>query len=73
MAVHQFAVVVDGDVVTVLAVDTDGHDPEGSAHRIIAGLSSDPKIIDITGTEGIDYGWTWDGEIFLPPMKEPND
>ena len=39
---------------------------------LIYGLQSNPKIIDITDLnhEEIDFGWTQDGDSFVPPISE---
>jgi hypothetical protein len=39
---------------------------------LIYGLQSNPKIIDITDLnhEEIDFGWTQDGDYFIPPVSE---
>ncbi len=39
---------------------------------LIYGLQSGPKIVDITDLnhEEIDFGWTQDGDSFIPPVSE---
>jgi len=39
---------------------------------LIYGLQSNPKIIDITDLnhEEIDFGWTQEGDSFIPPISE---
>lgn len=44
--------------------------PSVNAEMFIAGLSSDPKVIDITDLgipEGPITGWVWDGETLKAP------
>lgn len=59
-----FAFVVDGDVVATF------HIPETAPNydRLVAGLSSDPVVIDATNVEGIQHGWTFDGTTFTAPL-----
>ena len=67
MAIKKFAAVVDGDVFSVISVDSaySTHEKPDLGERLIAGFSSDPKIIEIPENQEVEIGWTWDGEIFI--------
>ena len=67
MAIRRFAVVVDGDVAGTISVDDES--PNDAAQRHIAAFDSDPKIVPIFGEEPVDFGWTYDGETFTPPVE----
>jgi len=64
MAIRKFAIVVDGDVAGTIHFDEDSKEP--AAQRLMAALSSDPKIIE--SPENVEHGWTYDGTQFLPPL-----
>jgi hypothetical protein len=72
MATKKFAAVVDGDVFTVMTIDSEYSTTlhPGLGERLIAGFSSDPKIIEIPEDQEIDIGWTWDGEIFIKSIED---
>lgn len=67
MAIRKFAGIVDGDVFTVITLDEDYRTVEdpNSGQRLVAGFSSDPKIVEIPSELDVAIGWTWDGEIFI--------
>jgi hypothetical protein len=64
-----FALVTDNEVFHKWYVEEDYDDP-GMA-SLIYGLQSQPVVIDITDKnhEEIDFGWTIDGNDFIPPKK----
>jgi hypothetical protein len=62
---RRFAIVVDGDVVSVLHVLSTSSQYE----RWVAGLSSNPTIIESTHNPDVDYGWHWDGSDFYLPEE----
>lgn len=39
---------------------------EGNPMKI-AGLLSNPSVVDLTNFDNVEVGWTWDGESFNPP------
>jgi hypothetical protein len=53
--------VVEGDVVGTLHIP----DTAPNYERIVAGLSSNPTVIDATSTPDVKFGWTYDGTNFL--------
>jgi hypothetical protein len=63
MEIRTFAFVVNGEVIgTIMVPDTaDSH------QRLWAGLSSNPIVVESTATEGVQYGWTYDGTNFIAP------
>lgn len=66
--IKKMAAIVDGDVFTVLTLDTDWKGPDGQGgERIYAGFSSNPIFVEIPTDSEISLGWTWNGETFLPP------
>jgi hypothetical protein len=68
MAIKKFAFVADNDVFTVWTFDTEGQEDINKVERIIAGLQSDPKIIEILDTTiNVGLNWTFDGTNFIPP------
>jgi hypothetical protein len=69
-ATHKFAFIADGDVFGVFSLDErNPNDIRDVEKRIIAGLSSDPKIVSIPVDSQITSGWTWDGQEFQPPVS----
>lgn len=66
MAVHKFALLADNEVFTILNLNTE--DPAApQADRIVAGLQSDPVVIEITEYEQIiNVGDVWNGTTFIP-------
>lgn len=65
----KFAGIADGDVFTILTVDSEFAGLDGSAgQRIIAGFLSEPKFVEIPDNSEITPGWTWDGTNFNPPV-----
>ena len=66
----RFAFVVEGEVFMVWTfdpTDTDGADP-AKMEMIIAGMSSDPKVIEFTPDKNVTVGWTHNGVDFIPPQ-----
>jgi hypothetical protein len=62
-----FALVTDNEVFHKWYVEENYDDPMMAS--LIYGLQSQPIIIDITNKnyEEIDFGWTVDGNNFIPP------
>jgi hypothetical protein len=65
-----FALVTDNEVFHKWHVEED-YDNQYIA-ALIYGLQSGPKVVDITDLnyEEIDFGWTQDGDSFIPPVSE---
>jgi hypothetical protein len=65
-----FALVTDNEVFHKWYVEEDYNSPYIAA--LIYGLQSGPKVVDITDLnhEEIDFGWTEDGDSFIPPVSE---
>ena len=71
MTVHKFAFVAEGDVFTVWTFNSESTE-EGSSEEmamIIAGMSSNPKIVEITTDQKIGLGWTYNGTEFEAPKE----
>jgi hypothetical protein len=66
MAIFKFAVVIDQDVAGTISMDTENK--SDVVPRMIAALSSDPKIIP--APEEVDYGWMYDGQNFFKPSNQ---
>jgi hypothetical protein len=62
-----FALVTDNEVFHKWYVEEDYSNP--SMASLIYGLQSQPIVVDITDKnyDEIDFGWTMNGGIFLPP------
>jgi hypothetical protein len=67
-----FVLVTDNEVFHKLYVE-ENYEDFGLA-SLIYGLQSNPIIVDITDRnhEEIDFGWTMDGNRFLPPENSGN-
>jgi hypothetical protein len=66
MTIKKFAGIVDGDIFTVVTVDTEyqGEDGQGGA-RVVAGLSSNPIFVEIPSELDVNINWTWNGTDFV--------
>jgi len=67
--IRKFAFVAEGDVFMVWTFDsedTDGADP-AKVEMIMAGMSSNPKVIEFSPNQPITEGWTHDGIGFRQP------
>jgi hypothetical protein len=70
MTIKKFAGIVDGDIFTIVTIDSEFQGTDGAAgDRIIAGFLSEPKFVEIP--EGFDIGlnWTWNENEFVPPVN----
>jgi hypothetical protein len=65
-----FALLADGEVFHKWYIDEDYSNNYMAA--LIYGLQSGPKIVDITDLnhEEIKFGWTQDGDSFIPPVSK---
>lgn len=69
--IRKFAFVAEGDVFMVWTFDsedTDGADP-AKVEMIMAGMASNPKVIEFMPDQGVDQGWTHDGIGFVRPKE----
>lgn len=60
-----FALVVDGEVFGTLHFGPAAQNYD----RMVAGLSSNPTVVDATDTPSVTFGWTYDGSRFNPPSE----
>lgn len=60
----KFAFIADGDVFVIWAVQ-EGSNP--GADQMIAGLQSNPTVVEIPEDSEIAEGWTYDSFGFHPP------
>lgn len=69
MAIRKFAMIADSDVFGIITLDDDPN-INSNGPRISAGLSSNPKIVEISSDSNIDHhGWTWNGTDFIGPVE----
>lgn len=69
MTIYKFAMIAGNDVFSILSIDSE--DPSPVVPRLLAGLKSDPIVIEITDiNEEVNVGWTWDGSQFLKPEED---
>lgn len=69
-ATHKFAFIADGDVFGVFSLDErNPNDLQDVEKRVIAGLLSDPKVVQIPLDSQVTSGWTWNGQEFQPPVS----
>lgn len=61
--VKIFAFVVDNEVIGTIHVSPEAPNYE----RLVAGLSSNPTVVDTTLTPDVKHGWVFDGESFINP------
>jgi len=63
--IKKFAFVTEGDVFAVWTIDTeDTTENSETASRLLAGMMSNPVIIEIPEDTEVENGWTWDGTEF---------
>jgi hypothetical protein len=68
MAIKKFAGIVEGDVFTIITLDTEFQGSDGvTGDRLVAGFLSEPKFIEIPSDSEVNPYWTWDGNQFVPP------
>lgn len=67
MSLRKFAFVAEGDVFTTWQFDPEDKSYGPNAEMIIAGLLSNPTIVECTDTLEVGIGYTWDGKEFKEP------
>ena len=65
MAEHRFVFIAEGEVFMQLAISDDSNP---RSPMWVAGLSSNPTVIDATNLPEVVPGWTYDGVNFVPPQ-----
>jgi hypothetical protein len=70
MSLKRFAFIAEGDVFSILETDPENPEYGPSAGRIVAGMQSNPIVIEITELSDVVVGSVWDGEKFIPPAGE---
>jgi len=66
MTIKKFAGIVDGDIFTVMTIDTEFQGADGiGGERIVAGLSSNPIFIEIPSGLDVNIAWSWSGTEFV--------
>lgn len=63
--IKKFAFVTEGDVFSVLTIDTeDTTENSTTINRILAGMMSNPIIVEVPDNVDVQTGWTWSGTEF---------
>lgn len=63
--IKKFAFVTNEDVFAVWTIDTeDTTENSSTTERILAGMLSNPIIVEIPDNVNVQNGWTWDGTEF---------
>lgn len=57
--------IAEGKVFMMVHMESSSLESQG----IIAGLLSNPIIVDISDHPEVDVGWTWNGQSFNPPLS----
>ena len=66
MTIKKFAGIVDGDIFTVMTIDTEFEGVDGiGGERIVAGLSSNPIFVEIPSNLDVNIAWSWNGTEFV--------
>lgn len=60
-----FAFIVDNDVIGTIHIPSDAPNYD----RLVAGLSSDPIVLETTDTPDVKFGWIFDGTNFSEPSE----
>jgi hypothetical protein len=69
---RKFAFVAEGDVFMVWTFDSEETEgaPDEKIAMILAGMSSNPKVIEFMPDQDIGEGWTHDGIGFVRPRPQ---
>lgn len=68
--IKKFAFVAEGDVFAVWTIDTeDTSQSAETTERIVAGMMSNPIVVEVTTTANVQSGWTWNGTKFAKGTK----
>ena len=63
--IKKFAFITEGDVFAVWTINTEDTDQNSeTTERIIAGMMSDPIVVEVPENINVQNGWTWDGTEF---------
>lgn len=64
---RKFALIAEGDVFMVLTIN-DEINPQQS-ERWVAGLNSNPVVVEFSAEEPIDIGWAYSNGEFTQPTE----
>ena len=64
---RKFALIAEGDVFMVLTIN-DEINPQQS-ERWVAGLNSNPVVVEFSAEEPIDVGWIYSNGEFAQPTE----
>ena len=62
----RYAGVVDKEIIGFYSMDSNEM-PVDIINLTVAGLESDPEVVEFPQELGVEVGWTWDGETFKAP------
>jgi hypothetical protein len=66
MTIKKFAGIVDGDIFTIMTIDTEFQGVDGvGGERIVAGLSSNPIFVEVPSDLDVNISWSWNGTEFV--------
>lgn len=63
---RKYAFITEGDVFGVMAVP--GDIPVSARYK--AGFNNGAIVVDITDKQEVEWGWTYDGVQFHPPIED---
>lgn len=66
MTFKRFVLIAEGDVFMQIQFDDEITSP--NAATWVAGLLSNPVVVDVTDQPTVVPGWVWDGNSFTPPQ-----
>ncbi len=66
MSLRKFVLIAEGDVFMQIQFDDEVSSPNAAAW--VAGLLSNPVVVDVTNQPEVVSGWTWDGNSFTAPQ-----
>ena len=66
MTIKKFAGIVNGDIFTVMTINTEfqGTDGQGG-ERLAAGFSSNPIFVEVPSDLDVNIAWSWNGTEFV--------
>ena len=68
--IKKFAFVTNEDVFAVWTIDTeDTTENPATTERLLAGMQSDPIIVEVPENVDVQYGWSWNGTEFTQGIK----
>lgn len=67
---RKFAFIAEGDVFAVFTFNTeDMEESPDKVEMIMAGLASNPRVVEFPADMNIEEGWRHDGNGFIRPIQ----